>query len=257
VSDYPPPQHVLRDLRVESWLESETLGRAEMPVDDVVRDASGAVSLGALATLVDLLCARVVFPAVQPHWIATADLSVATDVRPSDGVVHAEARLVRAGSKLVTIAIDLDGAGRGVGTFVRIPREASDVATDRPVAQVGQRMSMPLAGPPPTRPITELMELRSLDGSVELDRRDYVRNSFRTINGGVMGFLVSRAAEDATGMVASDLELRYLGQTKVGPARATATVVRERADHAVTTVTVVDAGADGAVLALATVTLTR
>jgi acyl-coenzyme A thioesterase PaaI-like protein len=118
-------------------------------------------------------------------------------------------------------------------------------------------MTMSLEGSPPTLPITELMDLRSVEGAVELDRHDYVRNSFRTINGGVMGFLVARAAEDATGMVASDLDLRYLGQTKVGPARATATVVRRGDDHAVADVLVVDAGADEALMARATVTTTR
>ena len=257
MSDYPPPQHALRDLRVTSWLESETHGHAELPVDDVVRDASGAVSLGALATVVDMACARVSFTAADPHWIATADLSIATSDRPTDGIVHVETKLARAGSKLIGIAIDLHGAGTGFATFVRIPREASDVNTERRMAPIGERMTMSLEGPPPTRPMIELMDLRVVDGAVELERSDYVRNSFRTINGGVMGFLVCHAAENATGLVASDLVLRYLGQTKVGPARATASIVRQRDDHAVADVTVVDAGAEDALMARATVTLTR
>ena len=256
MSDYPPPQHVLRDLRVTSWLESETHAHAELPVDDVVRDASGAVSLGALVTAVDMACARVSFSAAHPHWIATADLSLSTATRPRDGVVHVQARMARAGSKLISIEVDLGEAGSGFATFVRIPREASDVG-ERPAARIGDRMTMTLEGPPPTTPITELMQLRTVDGTVELDRHDYVRNSFRTINGGVMGFLVSRAAEEATGQVAADLVLRYIGQTKVGPARARATVVRRRDDHAVADVTVVDAGANDALMARATVTTTR
>ena len=178
MAEYPPPQHILRDLRAESWLESETHAFAEIPVDDVVRDASGAVSLGALVTMIDLLCARVVFPAAHPHWIATADLSLATDKRPTEGKARAEAHLVRAGSKLITVSIDLHGAGSGFGTFVRIPREASDVDSDRRMAPIGERMSISLEGPPPTSPVTELMDLRSVDGAVELDRHDYVRNSF-------------------------------------------------------------------------------
>jgi acyl-coenzyme A thioesterase PaaI-like protein len=257
MSDYPPPLHVLRDLRVESWLETETHGFAEMPVDDVVRDASGAVSVGALTTLVDIACARVSLTAAYPHWIATADLSLVTDRRPSEGVARAEAKLVRAGSKLLAIAVDLHGAGSATGSFVRIPRDASDVELERPMAPLGQRMTMSLDGPPPARPIIELMGLRSVDGSVELERTDYVRNSFRTINGGVLGFVVAQAAENVTGMVATDLILRYLAQAKAGPARATATVLRQRDDHAVADVAVVDAGAGDALLARATVTLTR
>jgi acyl-coenzyme A thioesterase PaaI-like protein len=57
--------------------------------------------------------------------------------------------------------------------------------------------------------------------------------------------------------VAADLVLRYLGQTKVGPAHANATVVRTGTDHAVCDVRVRDAGADGMLLARATVTTVR
>ena len=56
---------------------------------------------------------------------------------------------------------------------------------------------------------------------------------------------------------AADAYLRYLGQTKVGPARATATIVRQAADHAVCDVVVRDAGADGLLLVRATVTCVR
>jgi hypothetical protein len=58
--------------------------------------------------------------------------------------------------------------------------------------------------------------MRHTEGGVELDMHEYVSNSFGTINGGMLGLLVT-AAEDATGGVGSDLTLRYVGQTKVGP----------------------------------------
>ena len=92
---YPPDEHVLRDLRVTSWLEAEDHAVAELPVDVVVLDGSGAASLGVLATLVDLSCARVAFHAAHPHWIATADLSLhlAEPVGPG-GTVRAEAWLL-------------------------------------------------------------------------------------------------------------------------------------------------------------------
>lgn len=248
---YPPDEHVLRDLEIESWLEAVDHAVAELPVLPTIRDGSGRVALGALLTLVDIACARVVFHAASPHWIATADLSVTSGVRPTEGVVHAEARLLRAGSKLIVVDVDLGSAGVATGTFVRIPREASLVERDLPT--VGQRMTMERNGPRLSVPVTERMGLRAADGVAELDRQDYVSNSFGTINGGIMGFLVSAAAESATGRTATDLTLRYLGQTKVGPARAVATVIRDD----VCDVRVLDAGADGAVLARAVVSLTR
>src|SRR5438270_2792823 len=128
---YPPDEHALRDLEVISWLDTEDHAVGELPVLDHMRDERGAVSAGALVTLVDLVCARIVLHAVEPHWIATADLSFVSGVRPTDGVVTAEARIARAGSKLVVADVDLGPVGRAVATFVRIPREASRVS-DRP-----------------------------------------------------------------------------------------------------------------------------
>ena len=127
---------------------------------------------------------------------------------------------------------------------------------DRPPPSPGERMSLPATRPPLEGPVTDRLDLRVVDGGVELARSDYVRNSFGTINGGVLGFLCSAAVEEVTGLVPADLELRYLGQTKVGPARATATVVRRREDHVVCDVHVRDAGAGDLLLARATVTAT-
>lgn len=251
---YPPDDHALRDLRATSWLEEDDRAIGEMPVDVVTADATGRVSVGALATLVDLTCARVALGTANPHWIATADLSLTTGDRPSSGSATVEVRLLRAGSKLIVLDVDLHGMGSGVATFVRIPSSASEVV--RPAQVIGERMGMGPVGPAPTVPITTKMGLAVVGDGVELARTDYVRNSFGTINGGVMGLLVCAAAEEVVpGLVASDLLLRYVGQTKVGPARAVATVVRKAADHAVCDVRVTDAGAEHLTLARATVTL--
>lgn len=255
MASYPPDEHVLRDLQIVSWLESEDHGWAELPVRDAVRDRTGAVSLGALVTLADLACARVALAAANPHWIATADLSITQGEPAREGSVLAETRVAKAGSKLISIDLDLHGHGTGAASFARIPRQAT--TAERPPGPVGEKTSIPLVGPPLAQPIGERMGLRLAGDGVELDNIDYVRNSFGTINGGVLGFLVSAAAEAATGQVATDLTLRYSGQTKVGPAHAVATVVRAGTDHAVCDVRVTDAGAGGALLARATVTTTR
>lgn len=254
MSTYPPDEHALRDLRISSWLEALDHSFAEMPVTDAVLDRTGAVSLGALTTLVDIACARVAFAAAQPHWIATADLSVVRGERVTEGAVVVEARMVKAGSKLISIDVDMHGTGTAAASFARIPRSASDV--DGATPAVGVRSVMPSTGPALTVPIGERMGLREVPGGVALDRSDYVRNSFGTINGGVLGFLVAAAAEQATDLVAADLILRYVGQTKIG-AHASATVVRRGTDHAVSDVHVREGSADGKLLARATVTTTR
>lgn len=248
---YPPGDHVLRDLEIASWVEAEGVAIGELPVTPVVTDREGAVSVGALVTLVDVACARATLAAVAPDWIATADLTVTSGARPRDGVVRAEARVVRAGSKLLHVDIDLGPVGVGAASFVRIPGSASRVTA---VPAIGERTTMARTAPALDVPVTERMGLRVRDGAVELDAREYVSNSFRSLNGGVLGFVVVAAAEAATGRPAADVTLRYVGQTKVGPALATSRVVRTATDHAVVDVTVVDAGAGDLPLVRATVT---
>jgi acyl-coenzyme A thioesterase PaaI-like protein len=144
--------------------------------------------------------------------------------------------------------------GSGAGAFVRIPGSAS-LVTAVPGA-VGERSSIGRRGPALEVPITSRMGLWTNDGTAEIDISEYVRNSFGSLNGGVLGFVVAAAAEAATGWPAADVTLRYLGQTKVGPARATSRVLRSTASHAVVDVKVEDVGAGGAPLARAAVTTT-
>ena len=95
-------------------------------------------------------------------------------------------------------------------------------------------------------------------GVAELDRTPYVANSVGTINGGAQAVLIEVAAESVhPGFVATDMQLHYLSQVRVGPARTVTTVLRTAPDHAVVSVDLVDAGHDDQLLALATVTLQR
>lgn len=252
---YPPEDHLLRDLQITSWREADDRACAQLDVVDAVRDATGAVSLGALVTLADVASARVTLAAVAPDWTATIDLTVTSAARLSDGVVRADAHVTRVGSNIVGVDVDLGAAGAATASFARIPREASLVAANA-LPEVGARSGLERTGPPLTVPVAQRMGLRLERGTAELERSDYVGNSFGTINGGVLGFVVAGAAESATARTATDVTLRYLDQTKVGPARATTTILRERADHAVVDVTVRDAGASGLLLARAVVTVT-
>jgi acyl-coenzyme A thioesterase PaaI-like protein len=247
---YPPEQHLLRDLQIDNWLEGPDHGVAELEIRDAVRDSSGRVCLGALITLADIACTRVALSAVAPHFVATLDLSVTTASRPTHGSVRTDATVARTGSKVVSIDGTLRDIGTTTASFVRIPREASLVSE---LPAIGERSRMDRVAPAFTGPITERMGLRVRGGTAELDRTDYVRNSFGAINGGCLGFLVAAVAESATGWTAADVTLRYLGQTKVGPARATGSVIRRTADHAIADVTVRDVGAGGALLARALV----
>ncbi|HEX4539041.1 MAG TPA: hypothetical protein VH112_02265 [Acidimicrobiales bacterium] len=247
---YPPDQHLLRDLQILNWLEGPDHGVAELHISDAVRDSSGRVGIGALIMMADVACSRAALSAVAPHFVATLDLSVTTSGRPMNGPVRTDARVIRSGSKIVSIDGDVRDVGSVTASFVRIPSEAS-LVSDLPAIGVRSQLDRVVASP--TGPIAQRMGLHVSGDIAELDRSDYVANSFGTINGGALGFLVAAIAESVIGWTAADVMLRYLDQTKVGPARATASVIRRTADHAVADVTVRDVGADGALLARALV----
>ncbi|HEY1636417.1 MAG TPA: hypothetical protein VGF64_16785 [Acidimicrobiales bacterium] len=247
---YPPKQHLLRDLHVLNWLEDPDHGVAEFDITDAMRDSSGQVSVGALITLADIACSRVALSVAAPDFVATLDLSVTTGARPAEGRVRTDARLLRAGSKVVSIDGDVDAVGPITGSFVRIPNEASLVSR---VPAIGVRSRLDHVGPLLTGSITDRMGMRVTADAAELDQSDYVGNSFGTINGGALGFLVAAAAEAVIGETATDITIRYLDQTKVGPARATTSIVRRSAGHAIADVIVRDIGAGGVPLARALV----
>ena len=92
--------------------------------------------------------------------------------------------------------------------------------------------------------------------TVEIDHSDYVRNSFGTINGGVLGAVFQAAAEAARpGQVATDLQIHYLSQVQTGPARTSGTVSRDAFGHSIVSLRAVDAGHGDQLLDLATITL--
>jgi acyl-coenzyme A thioesterase PaaI-like protein len=281
-AQYPPEHHVLRDLQVTTELVTAERSVSLAPVPDSARNAAGAASLGFLVAILDTNAASLALGAAHPDWTATADLSLHATGWLTEGPVLVDTRLERAGSNLVVVTTRLfDGMGRadlddlarggdpqflsatvahGLLTFARIPARAS-VAAGRfdPSAAIGQRRQVTPTAPSSPAPLTERIGLEVVDaahGVVELHNSDYVRNSFGTINGGVLGFVFQGAAEAAVPeLVATDVQIHYLAQAKAGPARTSVEVLRRSGDHAVCTVRAVDAGNDQRVLALATVML--
>lgn len=262
---YPPADHVLRDLEITTELVARDRVQASAPLEPGLCDASGGASVGFMVAVLDVSAALVALSAAHPDWIATADLALHATGRVTEGPLRLDAHLLRGGSKLLTVAAELtDGTGVPAAaatlTFARIPRSASAAATDlRSEDLVGVRRVMERLGDPRPGTLAERIGLRVVDagaGVVELANHDYVVNSFGTINGGVLGVVFQAAAECAVpGLVASDLQIHYLRQTEVGPARTHTTVLRHRGDHAVCRVDAVDAGAGDRLLARAVVSL--
>jgi uncharacterized protein (TIGR00369 family) len=283
---YPPEQHVMRDLRIEIEHRSADHALCLAPVTEHVRNRAGAAGLGLLVTLTDTSGALVALPAAAPDWIATVDLSLHSLAPITEGPAIAESRLVRVGKNVIVVGVEVydahggdqpDGSrpcGSGLMSFARIPGHATR-ADRRPGEQFGERTTEARDDTHLRRPLFDHIGLRVVDaatGAVEVDKSEYVSNSFGTVNGGVLGMAFQAAAEtrldaldalDAvdTGsrdraFVAGDAQVHYLAQTEVGPVRTSVRILRVAADHAVCQVRAVDAGNDDRLLALATVTLT-
>lgn len=274
---YPPEHHILRDLLVVTQQETPERSISVAPLTEHVRNAAGAAGLGTIAAVVDVNCALVALLAATPDWTATADLALHEVAPLTDGPIIVTSQLVRAGVNIVVVDVEVhDGhgqadpaardatkAGVGLVTMARIPASASAVssAVDR-TAVIGTKRSMATDDSGFTQPVLDSIGVRVVDaarGVVELDKHDYVRNSFGTINGGVLGMLFQAAAEAMAGGhgTATDVQIHYLSQTRTGPARTAGTEIRTTADHAVYRIEAVDAGQDDQLLAVATVTVRR
>jgi uncharacterized protein (TIGR00369 family) len=95
--------------------------------------------------------------------------------------------------------------------------------------------------------------------ALEMDLRDEVVNPHGSLHGGLMGVLIECGAAGCAvraagseNIVASDMNIRFLGVVKVGPARVVAHVVKRGRRSVVVQADVIDAGNDRRLVATAT-----
>ena len=291
-----PPIHDGRDfvgdLDVSQILVTPQRALLWAPVTDSIRSEAGAVSVGVLATFLDVIASMPTIVACAGDWSATQTLGLHATGWLVAGPVVVDASLVRVGRKSIVVAADVwDGRGlgemrevldafdagpggaghraspigpalvaRGLITFARLPRGAAGefASSYDPLGWMGKVVRRRF-DPIPTNPIRDRIEFDVIDawgGVVEVERVPYITNTIGTINGGVLAVAIERAAEEMRpGHVATDLQIQYLSQLKTGPARTRGSISRDTADHSVASVQVLDHGSDDQVLAMATVTL--
>ncbi len=281
-------RHFLRDIDCTQLLLSADRAALIAPLTDAVRSVrGGGAPVGLLTTLLDVGASDPAMAQCPADWVATQTVSVHGVSPLTAGPIIVESRLERLGKKLVVLAgtiwdghgVDdpwevaelLDRAGRGetgvpltlaaTGTisFARMTREAAPHMADyRPADWIGQVRTSPLVTTGPDT-VLERMGIRVVDpatGAVEIDSTPYVVNSIGTVNGGSQAAVVEVAAEALRpGSVAVDLQMHFLSQVRVGPARSSASLVRDGGDHSVVSVRLVDAGQSDQLVALATVVL--
>lgn len=252
-------------------LRSETAMHGTMPVSDDVRDAGGALKMGALATLIDVAAGTFSHELVRPDWLATTDMKVHLR-RPAMGdEVMIRTTTVRAGRRNIisqTIVTDADGEiARGWVTYTRLPRR-----DDSPPIEVTSRIGRHLVYVEQDEGERENLDdyvgidldriLVDTEDQIafELDHSPRIHNSFGSLQGGAAAVLVERAATLAIerrfgspGRV-TDLHIYYLGQTRAGPFKVEASVLRTDAGSLTSDVSILDIGNDDQLLDLATAT---
>lgn len=230
---YPPAHHVLRDLRVEFAQRDDGTASAWLPVGRWVRNPSGSVHAGVLATLVDLLGGGLAAATVAPDWIATADLTLTVFPRLAAETVRADATVVHAGRTTAVIEVtlaDSDGAlGLATMSFARLQRRDTNPVIPRDGSpRPGDRSTLALASSGLSEPLVDSLGLEVTDagrGATELAITPYIRNSLGAVQGGVLATAAVVAADAALSVACTttvetcELQVTYLALAKVGPVR--------------------------------------
>jgi uncharacterized protein (TIGR00369 family) len=267
--DYPPAQHVLRDLRLTVEHHPDGTAIAWIPAPPEVRNPSGSVRAGALAVLVDVVGGGLAAVAARPDWIATADLTLHLTPHPVAGQVEARGRVLRKGRTTVVLEVDIaDTAGGALGlatmTFAVLPRRDTNLTVDQ--ADLVSRVSFGIEESRFATGFHDQVELTVVDagaGVTELPLRDYVRNSMGAVQGGIVAAGADAAAEHAIAEACGgpvevvDLQISYLALVKAGPMRTTATVLDAQPEFGRARVEIVDTGADGRLTTVARVVAVR
>jgi uncharacterized protein (TIGR00369 family) len=254
---------IARYFKTTMFVATDGRCRATLPVRPDLADAAGALRLGAIAYAVDVatgICSGVAV-VDRGLWIVTTDIQLEM-VRPvTQGPLHVDAAVVRAGATTVVCEFELTDASDGVvvggGTTTNrpFPFEGDGIGLRFPRDTL---MAHDDGSPVTDDPIGEQLGIRPAgeDGSVEIDITERTRNPWGILHGGITGLLVDLAATAVgNGRTPVGATVRYLSPGRVGPVRATPLVTAEGADSTLVSITVTDRGREERPMAVATVTL--
>jgi acyl-coenzyme A thioesterase PaaI-like protein len=271
--DYPPPNHMLRDLRVEVDSRGEQ-PVIHVPVVPEILGPGGTVRAGVLGIGLDLFGGSLAVKAVAPDWALTAQLELHLLHPLREGTLTVTGRPLRAGKTNLVAEARID-AGKVAGaangepialgrlTFARVPARGGEPSQGH---RNGQLHSFAEGNEKlPTR-FLDAVGLRVLDaaaGAVEISVVPYVRNSVGALQGGLVVALADLAAESAgrallaCDVVTTDLSVHFLALGREGPVRSRASLLRDDGSGALFSVELHDAGLEGRLAAVATARVAR
>ena len=269
---YPPARHILGDLGMVAEVTSESEARMRTRVTPHITGADGGVRAGVLATLVDIVGGAIAARALQPDWMATADLALQV-VRPAIGPwVEARGTVVRKGRTTLVIEAlvfevtddgsDLDAATGDPSPVAWASMTFAVLKARNPASSIQMPTEFPIrwefVGDGLDTSIVDAVDLSVVDavgGRVSLPVQEYVSNSFGAVQGGMMALVAEVAGaealeaaqgSDGASVVVTDLQVVYLAPGRHGPIVTTATVLDagSRGRHSAV-VELVDEGGEG------------
>ncbi len=190
----------------------------------------GVVRASVLSFVIDAV-AGIILDQDPDSWTFTSDMSVRMRATPAPGRIVATNTVMRRGRRSATCRVELVAAdGRSIGTgaigFVSVPRKEGD--PPKLLVRPEQAPILFQGVGQLARPLREEAGIEVIDaagGVVQVEVTAELRNPAGTLQGAMVALVAEAAAEDLVGtrfgspVVVADLDLRYLGQARVGPVR--------------------------------------
>jgi len=222
-----PEEMFVKDLDYTcEFVGDDVVGQARI-TDELRPPGSRLVRPSVLATLGDVIAGRMATVPTAPRLALTLDIGVRilTDDVPDE--IDMAATILKAGRGTVVTETEFreTAPSFATGRLVAIS-QLTFVPSPRP-----EDLYPPMDGPQVTRgtmraPLPEHVGTRLLaPGVVEIDRTPFVSQLSGTLQGGIVALLGELAAESLLGAPIRDLETNYLTTIRVGPGRATATLL--------------------------------
>lgn len=226
-----PGSRLFHRLGVSASFDGERLSVDLDPQPGVLHQ--GVIRISLLAYLVDVVAA-IPIDSDPDLWAFTTDMSVRARPIPAPESVRAVSTTLRQGRRSVTSAARLtDPAGDEVATaaigFTTVARREGDprkpeISLERASELVGsdERLALPL------REEAGIEVVEPAAGVVEVPVTADLQNPAGTLQGAIVALVAEAAAEDLLSahhgepVVVTELDLRYLAQTRAGPVRTSA-----------------------------------
>jgi acyl-coenzyme A thioesterase PaaI-like protein len=238
---------LVQGVRDEVWT-----GTVRVPPGALV-PGTGVVRPAVLLTYADVVAGTQASRRTHPRVSVTVDLSLEVLRRPRSEDLALESRILRSGAR-VTVGetvffADGDPAPFAVAqaTFMASPREV-DLLPEGGRQHAAWQLTTPLAD--------HVGLAVPAPGVAELARRKDLDNASDSLQGGLIGLLAEVAAETLASATASRpfivrrLDVQYLAAVRVGPGRATASILRADAHSATLRVAIHDPGRDNRLTSL-------